>query len=107
MDANSGRMDVAELVPRFRQMAKEVGREPDQLQLLPLVYSQKKIRSKTVDAGIDRIIFALPPELPVVIPILDDLANIATKYRIKGYHDDFFTIGYRFSKLEFKNLSMK
>ena len=78
-----GRMDVAELVPRFRQMAAEAGREPDQLPITSfgLQPEEDKIK-RTLDAGIDRIIFALPPELPdVVIPILDDLANIANKYR--------------------------
>ena len=78
-----GRMDVAELVPRFRQMAAEAGREPDQLPITSFGLQPEEDQiKKTVDAGIDRIIFALPPELPkVVIPILDDLANIATKYR--------------------------
>ena len=78
-----GRMDVAELVPRFRQMAAEAGREPDQLPITSFGLQPEEDRiKKTLDAGIDRIIFALPPEVPdVVIPILDDLANIANKYR--------------------------
>ena len=78
-----GRMDVAELVPRFRQMAAEAGREPDQLPITSFGLQPEEDQiKKTLDAGIERIIFALPPELPkVVIPILDDLANIAARYR--------------------------
>ena len=77
-----GRMDVAELVPRFRQMAAEAGREPDELPITSfgLQPEEDKIK-RTIDAGIDRIIFALPPELPdKVLPILDSFAEIATKY---------------------------
>ncbi len=75
-------MDVAELVPRFRQMAAEAGREPDELPITSfgLQPEEDKIK-RTIDAGIDRIIFALPPESPdKVLPILDSFAEIATKY---------------------------
>ena len=63
--------------------SSEAGREPDQLPITSFGLQPEEDQiKKTVDAGIDRIIFALPPELPkVVIPILDNLANIATKYR--------------------------
>ena len=77
-----GRMDVAELVPRFRQMAAEAGREPDELPITSfgLQPEEDKIK-RTIYAGIDSIIFALPPELPdKVLPILDSFAEIATKY---------------------------
>ncbi|MED5227205.1 MAG: LLM class F420-dependent oxidoreductase [Pseudomonadota bacterium] len=77
-----GRMDVAELVPRFRQMAAEAGREPDELPITSfgLQPEEDKIK-RTLDAGRDRIIFALPPELPdKALPILDSFAEIVTKY---------------------------
>ena len=48
------RVDVVELLPRFRQMAAEAGREPDELPVTSFgLQPEDDIVSKTSDAGID------------------------------------------------------
>ena len=77
-----GRIDVVELVPRFRQMAAEAGREPDELPItsFDLQPEEEKI-ARTAQAGIERVIFALPPETSEsVLPLLDKLATLAQKH---------------------------
>jgi probable F420-dependent oxidoreductase len=77
-----GRMDVVDILPRFRQMAAEAGREPDSLPVtsfgLPADAGQV---SRTADAGVDRVVFALPPETAdTVLPLLDQYAGLAGKH---------------------------
>lgn len=77
-----GRIDVVELVPRFRQMAAEAGREPDELPITSfgLQPEEEKI-ARSAQAGVERVIFALPSETSEsVLPLLDKLATLAQKY---------------------------
>ena len=72
-------LDVAELVPRFRQMAAEGGREPDDL---PVTAYGAKPDADTVgrlsDAGVDRVVYGLPSaKADEVLPILDRHAALA------------------------------
>lgn len=66
-------LDIAELVPRFRQMAAEADREPDDL---PVTAYGAKADADTVarlgDAGVDRVVYGLPSATAEeVLPILD------------------------------------
>lgn len=72
-------LDVAELVPRFRQMAAEGGREPDDL---PVTAYGAEPDADTVgrlsDAGVDRVVYGLPSaKADEVLPILDRHAALA------------------------------
>ena len=76
------RVDVVELLPRFRQMAAEAGREPDELPVTSFgLQPEDDIVSKTSDAGIDRVVFGLPPEkADTILPMLDRFSVMAEKY---------------------------
>ena len=76
------RVDVVELLPRFRQMAAEAGREPDELPVTSFgLQPEDDIVSKTSDAGVDRVVFGLPPEkADTILPMLDKFSVMAEKY---------------------------
>ena len=76
------RVDVVELLPRFRQMAAEAGREPDELPVTSFgLQPEDDIVSKTSDAGVDRVVFGLPPEkADTILPMLDKFSAMAEKY---------------------------
>ena len=76
------RVDVVELLPRFRQMAAEAGREPDEIPVTSFgLQPEDDIVSKTSDAGIDRVVFGLPPEkADTILPMLDKFSVMAEKY---------------------------
>jgi alkanesulfonate monooxygenase SsuD/methylene tetrahydromethanopterin reductase-like flavin-dependent oxidoreductase (luciferase family) len=69
---------LIELIPRFRQMAAENGRDPASLEIS--IGGQKPdadaIR-RYQDAGVDRVSCSLESEkAPVILPILDQWADI-------------------------------
>ncbi len=72
-------LDIAELLPRFRQMAAEGDRDPDDL---PVTAYGAKANADTVgrlgDAGVDRVVYGLPSATAEeVLPILDRHAALA------------------------------
>jgi probable F420-dependent oxidoreductase len=72
-------LDIAELLPRFRQMAAEGDREPDEL---PVTAYGAKADADTVarlgEAGVDRVVYGLPSaKADEVLPILDRHAALA------------------------------
>ena len=72
-------LDIAELLPRFRQMVAEADREPDDL---PVTAYGAKADADTVarlgDAGVDRVVYGLPSATAdEVLPILDRHAALA------------------------------
>ena len=75
-----GRMDVIGLLPRFRQMAAEAGREPDQLPVTSFgPPADGDILARSRDAGIDRAVLALPAEpADTILPMLDRYAELAS-----------------------------
>ena len=74
---SSSGMNIYQVLPRFRQMAAEFGREPDEV---PVTYFNldpniKEI-NKLEDAGVERAVFALPSKKrDIILPILDKLAK--------------------------------
>jgi hypothetical protein len=63
-------------VPRFRQLAAEAGREPDDLPVQVFAAEQDDdMLARYRDAGIDRVVFMLPSAgSDKVLPLLDQLA---------------------------------
>ena len=76
------RIDVVDLLPRFRQMAAEAGREPDDLPVTSFGLKPEHDKvARTADAGIDRVVFGLPPEqADTILPMLDKLAAMSEQY---------------------------
>ncbi len=72
-------LDIAELVPRFRQMAAEGDREPDDFPVT--AYGAKadaNLVARLGDAGVDRVVYGLPSaKAEEVLPILDRHAALA------------------------------
>ena len=69
--------DWAELVPQFRQMATEAGRNPDDLELTIFGARDKPDEIKRyADAGFSRLVFGLPSkDAASVLPMLDQFAE--------------------------------
>ena len=70
--------ELADLVPRFRQMAAEAGRDPDRLPIsvwgrAPDADALKRYR----DLGVDRVVTSLEPEKEdTILPLLDHWASV-------------------------------
>jgi probable F420-dependent oxidoreductase len=71
--------DVVALLPRFRQMAAEAGRDPATLPVTMFGPRNDGGRLQQIrDAGVERVVFDLPPASEEeLLPILDDLALLA------------------------------
>ena len=77
-----GRADrLDEHVPAFRRMAAEAGRDPAALEVSAYgVAPREKVVLRYADAGVDRIVYALPPApRDEILPILDRCAELARK----------------------------
>lgn len=74
-----GRMDVLEVLPRFRQMAAEGDRDPDSIELSIFGPRTKPDDLKAyADANVSRLIFDLPSEpADKILPRLDRYAELA------------------------------
>ena len=75
-------VDVIELLPRFRQMAAEAGREPDDIPVTSFgLQPENDLVAKAADAGIDRVVFGLPPEkAETILPMLDKFSDMVNRY---------------------------
>ena len=71
--------DVVSHLPAFRKAAAEAGRDPDAMEVTIYACPPDKDRVQRFrDAGIDRVVFGLPPaDREVVLGGLDRLASIA------------------------------
>jgi probable F420-dependent oxidoreductase len=72
-----GRMDLFEALPKFREMAREAGRDPAEIEISdfgpPIDADAIK---KNADAGVDRVVFSLPSEkADTILPMLDAAAK--------------------------------
>jgi probable F420-dependent oxidoreductase len=71
--------DPATLVPAFRKEAAAAGRDPDALEVS--IYgcpAQKEVVTRLRDAGVNRVVFGVPPaKEEVVLPLLDAQAELA------------------------------
>ncbi len=71
--------DIVGMLPRFRQMASEAGRHPDDLPVTLFAFPEDEDRlGQARDAGVDRVVFTLPSEDgETMLPKLDALADLA------------------------------
>jgi len=73
-----GRADSLEILPQFRQMAKEAGRNPASLSFG--IYggpADPEVLKRYRDAGVNRVVLRLPSQSrDEVLPMLDDLAPV-------------------------------
>lgn len=74
-----GRMDLLEMIPKFREMAVAAGRNPDDLPITnfgPPIDAE--LIARNTDAGVDRIVLSLPSETAdTILPMLDRVAALA------------------------------
>ncbi len=71
--------DIVELLPRFRQLASEAGRGPDELPVTLFAFPEDEARlGQARDAGVERVVFTLPSEAAGdIVARLDGLAELA------------------------------
>lgn len=70
--------DPAEMLPRFRQLEAEAGKEPGSVELSMFGSQGEDYYKQCADLGIDRIILDLPSEpADKVLPMLDGYAKMA------------------------------
>ena len=71
-------VDFVDLIPRFRQMAAEAGREPDELPVgIFGVQVDGDAIARCRDAGVDRVVFMLPSaDADEILPQLDNIARL-------------------------------
>ena len=69
--------DIAQRVPEFRKLAEEAGRNPAELGITIFgAGPQPEELQKSRDAGVERVIFFLPPDdRDAILPRLDRLAQ--------------------------------
>ncbi|MGH7154187.1 MAG: LLM class F420-dependent oxidoreductase [Acetobacteraceae bacterium] len=70
--------EIADLIPRFRQMASEAGRDPDSIQITAWCPKQDRdLMKRYEDLGVSRVVFAVPSEpADKVLPVLDGLVAL-------------------------------
>ncbi len=74
----SGRHDLTEPIAAVREAAVEAGRDPNELEFGQFATPPKPdIIAKVGEAGVSRVVLAVPPEpADVVLPLLDDYAQL-------------------------------
>jgi probable F420-dependent oxidoreductase len=74
---NAARYDIADQITRVREALREAGRDPAAFEVTAYAAKKEKIEELR-DAGVDRVVFSLPPlGADVVIPRLGMLAEMA------------------------------
>lgn len=71
-------LDIVDMLPKFRQMAAEADKNPDELPVTAFGTSSSPGDIKRMsDAGLDRVVFGLPAaKADEVLPIMDQCAEI-------------------------------
>jgi len=73
--------EIAETIPRFRQMASEAGRDPGSIRIT--VWNPKRepdLMKRYQELGISRVVFSLDSEkADKILPVLDDLVKLMRK----------------------------
>jgi probable F420-dependent oxidoreductase len=77
--AGRGETDVLQHVDAFRKACAEAGRDPDSMEVsLYGAPMDKEALTRAADAGVDRVVFGLPPAgRDVVVGMLDKIAEVA------------------------------
>lgn len=76
------REPILEVLPEFRRMAQEKGRDPDSIEIsLYGVRGDPDDVARWRDAGIHRVVFGLPSkDADEVLPLVDSLAELAERF---------------------------
>ena len=73
--------EIAEMIPQFRKMASEAGRDPDSIQIT--VWGPKQeadLMRRYEDLGVSRIVFSVESEkADTVLPVIDGWAALMRK----------------------------
>jgi len=74
----AGRFDIAEVLPKFRDMAREAGRDPGTIEISLFGLGENLDRVKRLaEMGVSRVVPMFPPEkADKVLPLLDRWTNI-------------------------------
>ena len=74
----SERIDLIDVLPKFRQMAAEADRNPDDIPVTAFGTTATPGDIKRMsDAGVDRVVFGLPAaKADEVLPIMDECAEV-------------------------------
>jgi probable F420-dependent oxidoreductase len=77
--AGRGETDVLQHVDAFRKACADAGRDPDSMEVsLYGAPMDKEALTRAADAGVDRVVFGLPPAgRDVVVGMLDKIAEVA------------------------------
>jgi len=78
----TGRYDFGQQITKLKQMAEEAGRDPESFEFGQFATPAKaEIVDGLIEAGIHRIVFALPPaDADTVLPILDKYEEFKAQY---------------------------
>lgn len=79
----AGRYDAAEQFAQIRQMAEEIGRDPNEIEFGQFGTPPKpEIIDSMIEAGCSRIVLGLPPApSDKVLPILDSYVDLLERYQ--------------------------
>ena len=71
-------LDPIEVLPQFRKMAKDAGRDPASLSFTIFAAPREpELLKRYRDAGVDRVVLMLPPkERDAIVPMLDQSASL-------------------------------
>ena len=73
-------LDPLEVLPKFRQMAKDAGRDPARSPSTSLGRPETwEVLKRYRDAGVDRVVLMLPPKpRDEILPMLDESSALIT-----------------------------
>jgi probable F420-dependent oxidoreductase len=79
--STSGHRDIVALIPRFRQMAAEAGRDPDSIPVTAWYPARDlDLLLRYRDLGCERAVFSVPSAAPdIVLPALDEIGALMAK----------------------------
>ena len=79
--ARGGYTEIADMIPRFRQMAAEAGRDPTSIEISSwFPRRDPDLMKRYVDLGVARVVFNLDSEpADKVLPVIDELAALMRK----------------------------
>ena len=82
MPGLSAGVDVVSILPQFRQMVAEAGKNPDTMPVTNFgFYEDLDYAAPMADAGVARAVFALPAEkADTVLPLMDKYAAVARRH---------------------------
>jgi probable F420-dependent oxidoreductase len=79
--STAGHRDIVTLIPRFRQMAAEAGRDPDKIPITAW-YPDRDLGllSRYRDLGVERAVFTVPSAgSETVLPLLDEIGDLMVR----------------------------